>query len=225
MVFFIIVLLLWGLGLFFLRPKPDDLYQKISSRRESFKEVQATFWLGIVLCCVFFICSDQNFEHINENWFFILGINNIELFSINGLCQTFSSNFIHIDTMHLLLNLSFLGLLSLYERNVGGKRFLDIFIFTGVCSSISILFISDPIISGGASAGLFGLGGAYFLDKSGLKPKEYAQGIVMILLMYMVTKIGINSNSIKNYHVDEWGHILGLILGVVYCKIIPIKKL
>lgn len=213
----------WFLGLFFLLPKPSDLKAEIPSKWKSFKNIQATFWLGIVLCVAFLVFSNGTFDQINDNWFAILGINNVETFTPWWFVQMFTHNFIHINFLHLLTNLSVLGILSLYERNVCAKRFLSVFLFAGILSSFSILFISEEIISTGASAGLLGLGAAYFLDNPKLTMKEYAVGIILIFFTYLMLGLQAEKEIGENFNTDELGHIFGLILGVIYGKLLPRK--
>lgn len=81
MVIFLLTIFAWFACLFFLRPNPSDLQTKIPSYWESFKKIQATFWLGIFLILIFFILSDSTFINLDENWFRILGVNNINLFT------------------------------------------------------------------------------------------------------------------------------------------------
>lgn len=221
MVLLIVIISLWWAGLFFSCPKPSDLRAKIPGRWESFKQIQATFWLGVVLCITFFVFSEGAFGQIGEDWFLMFGVSNVETFTLRWFMQTFTHNFIHIDLLHLLTNLSFLGLLSLYERRVKAKRFLAVFLFAGAVSSISVLFVYDPVITAGASAGLLGLGAAYFLDNSRLTVKEYVQGIGLVFLVYWMLSIQSGSPKVELYQIDEWGHILGLIAGILFCKVFP----
>ena len=67
----------------------------------------------------------------------------------------------------------------MYERDVGGKRFLIVFLLSGIVSSVSVLLVSEDVISAGASAGLLGMGAAYFLDNPALTTKDYIIGIVI----------------------------------------------
>ena len=224
MALFLSIILVWFLGLFFLRPKSSDLKAKIPTKWESFKKIQTTFWLGIVLCLVFLVSSKGAFVQIDDKWFVIFGVNNVKILTPWWLIQTFTHNFIHIDLLHLLTNLSFLGLLSLYERKVGAKRFLGVFLFSGVLSSISVLFASGPTVSAGASAGLLGLGAAYLLDNPKLTVKEYVIGVALIFFIYWMLRFQSEQGATGNYNIDEWGHILGLLSGAAYCKLFPKKS-
>lgn len=227
MLLFLTTIFLWILVLFFLRPNPSDLQAKIPSYWESFKKIQATIWLGIFSIIAFFIFSGGKFIELNENWFAILGVNNLGMFTPWWFVQTITHNFIHLNWLHLWINLSFLGVLSLYERNVSAGRFLTVFLFSGALSSASMFLVSKPMIASGASAGLFGLASAYLLDRPGLTRKDYFLGIGMIVFLFLLfsfyeTKRATDS---LNFEIDFWGHAFGLILGAIFCKLFPRKAI
>lgn len=225
MALFILTVTLWTAGLFFFRPKPSDLQAEIPGYLESFKNIQATFWLGICLTVTFFVLSAGAFDTLDEHWFNILGVSSFDLFTPGWFVSTVTHNFIHIDALHLWTNLLFLGILSLYERNVKARRFLVVFLFSGILSSVSMLFVSDPTISAGASAGLFGLAAAYMLDIPKLAPKEYLSGVVVLLLLFVVLSFtgdkGTTGSSAVT--IDTLGHVFGLMTGIIFCKLFPRK--
>jgi len=225
MTLFLLTILVWTITLFFLRPSPNDLQAKIPGYWESFKKIQATFWLGIFLIVTFFILSSGTFDELNENWFVILGVNNLYTLTPWWFVQTITHNFIHLNLLHLWTNLSFLGILSLYERNVKAGRFLSIFIFSGVLSSISIFFFSNPMVSAGASAGLFGLAAAYLLDIPKLTFKEYLLGFGMIIFLFLIFSFAENKKTVDSlsFEIDTWGHLFGLLFGLIFCKLFPRK--
>lgn len=207
-----------------MRPNPSDLQTKIPSYWESFKNIQATFWLGIFLILVFFIFSGGGFIDLNEDWLAILGVNNFNLFTPWWFVQAFTHIFVHKNLWHLLTNLIFLGVLSLYERKVSAGRFLAVFLFGGVLSSTSIFLISKPVIAVGASAGSFALAGAYLLDTPGLTRKDYILGLGLMFLFLLVNFFDTMESAEKfNFEIDFWGHAFGLIFGLVFCKFFPRK--
>ncbi len=223
MLLFLATIFLWSTVLLFLRPNPNDLQAKIPNYWESFRKIQATFWLGIFLIIVFFISSGGTFVEVNKNWFAILGVNNLEMFTPWWFVQTITHNFIHLNLLHLWANLSFLGILSLYERKVGASRFLSVFIFSGMLSSISLFFVATPIISAGASAGLFALAAAYLLDIPKLTFKEYLLGISMIIFLFLIFNYTESKRTVDTFEIDTWGHLFGLLFGLIFCKLFPRK--
>lgn len=225
MALFLTTIFVWTIILFFVRPNPSDLQAKIPSHWESFKGIQATFWLGIFLIITFLIFSGVTFNELNKDWFAILGINNLGIFTPWWFVQTVTHNFIHVNRLHLWTNLSFLGMLSLYERNVKARRFLIVFLLSGTLSSISMLFVSSPGVAAGASAGLFGLGAAYLLDTPKLTLKEYILGFGVIIFLFLILSYTENDRVVDSlsFKVDHWGHAFGLIFGAIFCKLFPRK--
>jgi len=224
MVLFFLTLILWCFVLIFLRPYPSDLHAKIPTIWESYKEIQATFWLGILLSSIFLLSSDGSFKQINEIWWRVFGVNNLNSETHFWIVQAFTHNFIHLNLIHLLSNLALLGMMSLYERKVKRKRFLTIFLLSGIFSSISVWFMSESAISAGASAGLFGLAAAYILDQEKMNIKEYAMAIGFIFFIYFMLSFQSDQNQLNSYKTDELGHILGLTFGILYCIIFPKEK-
>lgn len=225
MTLFLLTILVWTITLFFLRPSPNDLQAKIPGYWECFKKIQATFWLGIFLIVTFFVLSNGTFVELDEDWFAILGINNVNIFVPLWFVQTTTHNFIHINLLHLWTNLSFLGILSLYERNVNAKRFLLVFLFSGVLSSISMFFLSTPTIAAGASAGLLGLAAAYLLDIPKLTFKEYLAGFGVIIFLFLIFSFSESDRTVDSlsFEIDTWGHLFGLVFGLIFCKLFPRK--
>ena len=222
MVLFLVTLLVWIVTLFFIRPHPSDLQARMPGYWESFKGIPATFSLGIFLIFSFFVFSGGTFIELNNNWFLILGVNNFATFSPWWFVQTVTKNFIHCNQIHLWMNLAFLGMLSLYERNVQAKRFLTVFFISGILSSISIFFVSGQQISAGASGGVFGLAAAYFLDIPKLTLKEYFWGCGLILLLFLMFSLfGNDKVAGVTFKVDHLGHVFGLMFGAIFCKLCP----
>jgi rhomboid protease GluP len=73
-----------------------------------------------------------------------------------------TSLFVHINLIHLLLNLWVLNDLGgLVERWVGAVGFLLVYIISGLVGSlVSVAWYSDPVVSAGASGAVFGVCGA-----------------------------------------------------------------
>ena len=220
---FLISIVVWFSALFFLKPNPADLRAKILTRLESFKKIKATYALGMSFIIVFFITSDGTFIKSDDTWLGLLGINNIEKFTLLWFAQTFTSTFVHINFLsHLLPNLVFLGILSFYERGVSTGRFIAVFLFGGVLSSASVLLQSEPMGSVGASGGLCALAGACLLDTPGLRRRDYALGFCLIAFVLLASSF--SETKGLNFEVDFWAHALGLIFGALFCKLFPRKK-
>ena len=121
--------------------------------------------------------------------------------------------FLHANIIHFLSNaivLFFLG--SQLERLLGPVRYLVLYFFSGITSSLTILFFS-PIgsVTVGASGAIFGIMGA-LLVLTFKKPNWFtAQGIKSIrqlMVLNLVFTFLINEISVE-------GHIGGLIGGTI----------
>lgn len=125
----------------------------------------------------------------------------------------FTSMFVHADFIHLLLNCISLLIFGLkVERNLGHWRFVTIFVLSGILGSLSSFLIGRPMVSIGASGGIFGVIAAslvfYYrfrneLGQSGQKELGYAAGTVLANIV----------NGLIEPNVDNWAHLGGLAAG------------
>ena len=80
------------------------------------------------------------------------------------LYTLFTSMFVHSDFLHILSNmLVFFFIGMAFEQRIGWKKFLAIYLITGVCGSLthSILNLGSTIPLVGASGAIFGIMGAF----------------------------------------------------------------
>lgn len=80
------------------------------------------------------------------------------------LYTLFTSMFVHGDPLHIIGNMLvffFMGIA--FEERVGWKKFLIIYLITGICGALahSLLNLGSPIILIGASGAVFGILGAF----------------------------------------------------------------
>lgn len=217
----ILSVILWFLVLFFLRPKPSNLREILPSKIKSFSKIQVTFWLGIILILTFYLSTNLSFNKIDDKLLYLFGVNNVEFLNFKWFFQIFSHTFFHLDLFHLLSNLSMLGLLSLYERNVGGKRFFTVFLISATLSSVSVIFYPENLVAVGASGGILGLSAAYFLDHASATTKDYLMGTLGVFAIYFLLQLQTYKGMTQDYKVDEYGHIMGILIAAIYCKIFP----
>lgn len=75
-----------------------------------------------------------------------------------------TSMFVHGDFLHLFGNLIVLFFVGMaFERKVGGKKFLLVYILTGICGALafSMIHLGSKIFLVGASGAIFGILGAF----------------------------------------------------------------
>jgi len=128
--------------------------------------------------------------------------------------------FLHGGIIHLALNMYALYAIGpLIENIFGRKKYLAIYFISGILSSM-LSFIMSTSVSIGASGAIFGLLGASLVFAVKMKNRIGKEFMVNI-----ITVIGINlfiGFSMPN--VDNYGHVGGLIGGVISSLIFQIKR-
>lgn len=128
--------------------------------------------------------------------------------------------FIHLDLMHLLFNMSALLVLSrTLEGIFGTGKLLSIYFVSGVAGVI-LSFAFNDSISAGASGAIFGLLGAHvtlFLRNRTV----YKHIFGMDFLILIAINLGY---GLVNTQIDDFGHLGGLIAGVLMAYAVGIQK-
>lgn len=135
--------------------------------------------------------------------------------------QLVTSNFLHVNLLHLVSNLAVLMLLSVYEWRVGALRYLSVFAVAAIGSSvIELPFMQNGTVALGASAGICGLAAAYFLDYRDLLRKEWTIGIVAVLALVALYSFT-GQHETPTISVDWMSHLAGALVGGVYVRLFP----
>ena len=125
-----------------------------------------------------------------------------------------------------MANVTGLGLLSVYERRVGARRFLAVVGVASVASIPSALLYSNAYVSG-ISGGVFGLAAAYFTDHERLTRKEWLMAIAFFAFIALVLSLDsalrTSGDKTLGFQIDHIGHVLGAIGGIVYCRLVPAR--
>lgn len=139
--------------------------------------------------------------------------------SFSQIWRFFSAIFLHSGLPHIMYNLFALALFgSILEKLVGGKRFLIIFLSTGIVANIiAVNFYSSSL---GASGAIFGIIGALIMIRPGLP--IWAFGIPMpIFLAGIIWGAGdlfgavayLAGNPIDN--TGNIAHLSGMVIGLI----------
>ena len=134
------------------------------------KKIVITYAL-IAICILMFIITwlkgGNEFMFGNNNSYIAnvlstLGGNNIVLVQNGEVWRLFTSMFLHVSFVHLLLNMYSLNILGRQiETFLGKTKFIIIYIVSGLCGSLlSAATMDTNIIAVGASGAIFGLAGA-----------------------------------------------------------------
>jgi len=138
--------------------------------------------------------------------------------------RLFTSCFVHIGLMHLLLNiyaLIYIGLLL--EPYLGKTRFLTAYLITGIVGSLGSIMFNDNVISAGASGAIFGMYGVFLaMLTTNLIEKSARKALLTSIAVF----VGYNLvNGLKG-GIDNAAHIGGLASGIVigYCYLPSLKN-
>jgi len=126
--------------------------------------------------------------------------------------RLFTSCFVHIGVIHLLMNMYALAYIGvLLEPQLGKSRFATAYIITGLIASSTSLWWHDLTISAGASGAIFGLYGVFL---SMLTTDLIEKSARKTLITSVVVFIGYNLMNGLKAGVDNAAHIGGLISGI-----------
>jgi membrane associated rhomboid family serine protease len=148
------------------------------------------------------------------------------------LYTLFTSMFIHGDFLHLLGNmLVFFFMGMAFEQRIGWKRFLVIYLLTGICGSITHVLIEGnatiPLI--GASGAIFGILGAFAFsyprDEVVMPiPLIFIMVFRRIKVMYAALLFGAMETAFVFFggrgNTAHFAHLGGIISGVIIAAIL-----
>lgn len=221
MILSLITTIIFVISVYFVKPYQLSLKEKELHLNEAFCKKKVSLYLGILVIFIFSIVSDFEFLSINDGMIEKYALsNNYNVFQ-NKLWTVFTHSFIHINLLHISVNLVGIIFLSIYETKVGSTRFFKVFIISIFGSIPSIYLFSEDIFTLGISGGLFGLLGAYLTDDKQLSLKNWSFKVIIFLAFYVFStnnEIAI-SRYFNDFKIDYFGHLFGGLTGIIYCKI------
>lgn len=227
MIVFFIVMTAYTALLLCYKPSPNSLKDAPLTFLENFKQIKAALFSGLLFLSIFLFTSDFGFNDVNPQFYRLFALNNDTAVAALWPLQSVTHLFIHINFPHLLANVAGLGIGSAYERQVGSARFLMVLLVASLSSIPSILFYSEPIAICGISGGVFGLAAAYFTDQEGLSTKEWLYAALICIVFLVLLSVGDGMKSKGNgqlqFKIDYYGHSLGALGAIVYCRFKPRK--
>jgi rhomboid protease GluP len=137
--------------------------------------------------------------------------------------RLFTSMFLHIGIIHLLVNMYALASIGgALEPLVGRKQFIIAYVLAGLAGSLGSLWWDQFRISAGASGAIFGMFGMFMtlmLLERQMRWQE-KKGIVLNLLGVIAFNLlfGLQSG------IDNAAHTGGLVLGIVYGGVLMLRS-
>jgi rhomboid protease GluP len=167
-----------------------------------------------VLVYVYTSIAGGNFIETNTNVLLQIGQHNLSV--LNGsIWQLFTSIFVHVDILHIALNMLFLVIFGLRaEELFKPEEYFMVYILSGLSGSILTLFFMSPFtLSAGASGAIFGMYGAGIIYMR----KQFGQSIIGALMysfLFLMLSTGTGVNVIAHFG----GLAAGLIIGYLLAK-------
>ncbi|WP_299513330.1 rhomboid family intramembrane serine protease [Mucilaginibacter sp.] len=155
----------------------------------------------------------QNLIRSMEDIYLSLGFSSRTQVLNGQVWRLITNTFLHFSIMHIAGNmivLIYIG--SLIESKLGKWNYLFLYLFTGICASITSVIWRDQGIAAGASGAIFGLFGVLLAL---LSTNFYENNARRALLISTVIFVAYNIIPIGN-HVDHAAHFGGLITGYIF---------
>ncbi|MFA5102198.1 MAG: rhomboid family intramembrane serine protease [Candidatus Thermoplasmatota archaeon] len=192
------------------------------------KKITLTYSIIVANFFVFLISLFFRTEIINELGFRPIYLS-FEWFP--NIYTLFTSMFVHSDFLHILGNMFvffFMGIA--FEQRIGPKKFLLIYLITGVCGALthSFLNIGSAIPLVGASGAIFGILGAfayaYPRDEIVMPVPLGIMVIMRIKVIYATILFAALETAIVMFSVQDstahFAHLGGLASGVILAVIL-----
>ena len=192
------------------------------------KKITLTYAIIIANFFVFLISLFFRTQIINELGFRPIYLS-VEMFP--NMYTIFTSMFVHSDFLHILGNLFvffFMGVA--FEQRIGPKKFLIIYLITGVCGALThaLLNIDSMVPLIGASGAIFGILGAfayaYPRDEIVMPVPIGIMFIMRIKVIYATILFAVFETIIVMFSVQDstahFAHLGGLASGVILAAIL-----
>jgi rhomboid protease GluP len=143
-----------------------------------------------------------------------LGQSNIDVFA-GQYWQLITSMFVHVDIVHISLNMLFLVIFGLKaEELFTTEEYFAVYLLSGLAGNLLTLFLMSPYtLSAGASGAIFGMYGAGIIYMR----KSFGQSIIgalMYAFLLLILSTGPGINIIAHFG----GLAAGLVIGYALAK-------
>jgi membrane associated rhomboid family serine protease len=232
--------LIWFLFIFFPKLNTTELrklgtIKEKEKRRREYQEVlflfspSKNYWATPIildlniLISVIMIFSGVGIIEPQGNELLAWGANFKPLTTDGQWWRLLTSVFVHAGLIHMAYNMFALFFIGPFlESSIGSKKFMIIYLLTGIIASITSLVFHDSTISVGASGAIFGI---YGLTASLMLLKYLDKNLTAMLWVSVAIFIGLNLIMGLSGGIDMAAHLGGLISGfIIGITYFPLKK-
>jgi rhomboid protease GluP len=190
-------------------------FEDDSGMRSQSKLTPTTFLVAVnILVYIYTSVVGRNFIQTSTSILIQLGQFNINV--LNGeYWQLLTSIFVHVDIIHIALNMLFLIIFGLRaEELFTTEEYFSVYMLSGLSGSLLTLFLMSPYtLSAGASGAIFGMYGAGIIYMR----KTFGQSIAGALL-YSFLLLMLSTGAGVNIVAHFGGLATGLIIGYALAK-------
>ena len=186
------------------------------SRMRSLPRLTPTTFLVAVNVLVYVYTSVAGGNFIQTSTPTLIQIGQLNINVLNGqYWQLLTSIFVHVDIVHIALNMLFLIIFGLRDEELFTiEEYFAVYMLSGLSGSILTLFLMSPFtLSAGASGAIFGMYGAGIIYMR----KTLGQSIVGALL-YSFLLLMLSTGAGVNVIAHFGGLATGLIIGYALAK-------
>ncbi len=197
----------------------DDINMTNEKKNKKMEKIFSTkkpivTYIIIALCIIMFLVSGGGY---NVNLLLLFGANYGPLVRNGEIYRLITCMFLHGGIVHIVLNMYSLFIIGpRIEDFFGKKKFILIYLLSGISASLLSIGINGNTISIGASGAIFGLFGAliYFANNY--------RGYIGAVIKSQVVPIVIYNLLIGFFipGIDIYGHIGGLIGGLIVANML-----
>lgn len=227
MILFAFCLSAYWLTLLLIKPAPLSLKAAVPSFGQNAMSIRISLLLGPLLLGIFLLTSNFGFTETDPAIIDGYAMRGGWALDARSPLRGLAHGLLHIDIKHVLTNVLALGVLSVYERRVGARRFVAVLLVACLVSTFSALFFPATTRLCGISGGLFGLAAAYFVDERAMTTKDWLIAIAffgfVIGLLTLNGELRSAGKPVVDFQIDHLGHFLGALGAVVYCRLRPLS--
>jgi membrane associated rhomboid family serine protease len=186
------------------------------------RRIKSTWALAVIIAVIFFL-EEYFGGSLNVVVLVRMGANVSERVKDGEYYRLMSSVFLHAGFMHIFFNTYVLFALGgFFNRILGESKYLVVFLFSGICGSLTSVYFGKSSISVGASGAIWGLFGASLalaIFKSTLLPETVRLRLRRLTLINLLINLGISFLPM----IDFWAHIGGGVGGfftswlIIFC--------